>query len=93
MHYLYIIYSKIADKFYIGETHDVEERLQKHNEHAYNNSFTKTASDWESVLQFDCIDRKNALFLEQFIKRMKSRKFIEKIISQPTMLNDILAKQ
>ncbi len=92
MHYLYIIYSKTADKFYIGETHNLEERLQKHNEHSYNNSFTKIASDWKLVLQFNCINRDNALFLEQFIKRMKSRKFIEKIIAQPNILTDILAK-
>ncbi|MGG7035029.1 MAG: GIY-YIG nuclease family protein [Flavobacterium sp.] len=50
MHYLYIIYSKTADKFYIGETQNLEERLQKHNEHLYNNSFTKIASDWKLVL-------------------------------------------
>ncbi|MGG7034698.1 MAG: GIY-YIG nuclease family protein [Flavobacterium sp.] len=92
MHYLYIIYSKTADKFYIGETQNLEERLQKHNEHLYNNSFTKIASDWKLVLQFNCINRDNALFLEQFIKRMKSRKFIEKIISQPNILNEILTK-
>ncbi len=92
MHYLYIIYSKTADKFYIGETQNLEERLQKHNEHLYNNSFTKIASDWKLVLQFNCINRDNALFLEQFIKRMKSRKFIEKIIAQPNILTDILAK-
>ena len=93
MHYLYIIYSKTADKFYIGETHDLEERLQKHNEHSYDNSFTKIAPDWKLVLQFDCINRNHALFLEQFIKRMKSRKFIEKIVSQPNILIDILSKQ
>ena len=92
MHYLYIIYSKTTNKFYTGETHDIEERLQKHNNHDYDNSFTKIATDWKLVLQFNCNDRKSALFLEQFIKKMKSRKFIEKIIIEPEILQQILLK-
>ena len=92
MHYLYIIYSETTNKFYTGETHDVEERLQKHNNHDYDNSFTKIATDWKLVLQFNCTDRKSALFLEQFIKKMKSRKFIEKIIIDPGILQQILLK-
>ena len=93
MHYLYIIHSKSTDKFYIGETHNIAERLQKHNEHSYTNSFTKIASDWKLALQFDCVNRDNALLLERFIKKMKSRKFIEKIIAQPNILQDILTNQ
>ena len=92
MHYLYIIYSKTTDRFYTGETHDIDERLHKHNNHDYDNSFTKIANDWKLVLQFNCNDRKSALFLEQFIKKMKSRKFIEKIIINPLILQQILMK-
>ena len=92
MHYLYIINSQSVDKYYIGETHNIEERLEKHNNHNYDNSFTKIASDWKLVLKFDCNNRTNALFLEQFIKRMKSKKFIEKVILDPKILNDILSK-
>ena len=92
MDYLYIIYNKTTNKFYTGETHNINERLQKHNNHDYDNSFTKIATDWKLVLQFNCNDRKSALFLEQFIKKMKSRKFIEKIIIDPEILQQILLK-
>ena len=93
MHYLYIIYSKLSDKFYIRETHDLEERLEKHKNHTYDNSFTKIASDWILVLKLECNERKDALYLEQFIKRMKSKKFIDKVVNEPSIPADILSKK
>ena len=93
MHYLYIIYSKSCDKFYTGETYDLIKRIEQHRNHLYQNSFTKIATDWELVLQFECNNRQNAVFLEQFIKRMKSKKVIAKIILTPLILEDILLKK
>jgi putative endonuclease len=91
-HFLYILYSKSKDKFYIGETHAINERLNKHNNHYYKNSFTKIASDWEVCLTFECENQEKIRFLEQFIKKMKSKVFIKKIIQNPLILEDILFK-
>ena len=33
MYYIYILYSVPADKFYIGQTGDVQKRLEEHNHH------------------------------------------------------------
>ena len=93
MHYLYVLYSKISDKYYVGETHNVQERIFKHNQHTYSNSFSKIADDWKLVLYFECADRTAALYVENFIKRMKSKKFIEKIILNPDILTDILSNK
>jgi putative endonuclease len=93
MHYLYIIYSESKDKYYVGETNDPEFRLKLHNQHAFDKSFTKIAEDWQLKLNYDCQNRSDAIYLEKFIKRMKSRKFIQKIIDQPEILNDILSKK
>ena len=90
MHNLYIIYSKSGDKFYIGETNDTSVRLVKHNNHNYKGSFTKIASDWEIVLDYECLTKNDALFLETFIKRMKSKKIILKIIENNEILKDVL---
>ena len=90
LHYLYIIYSQTADKYYVGETDDPEKRLQEHIFHRYKKGFTKAAADWKLVLKFKTVNREQAIYLEQFIKRMKSRKFIEKIIAQPAILDEIL---
>jgi putative endonuclease len=50
MHFHYIIYSKSIDTFYIGETHDIDERLINHNNHIYSKGFTKAANDWVITL-------------------------------------------
>ncbi|MFN2261838.1 MAG: GIY-YIG nuclease family protein [Psychroflexus sp.] len=92
MHFVYIIYSKAVDKFYVGETPDVENRVKLHNDHYFEDAYTKIAQDWELVLKFECRNRSEAIFIEKFIKRMKSKEFIKKIIKNPTILSDIMVK-
>jgi putative endonuclease len=93
VHFIYVIYSNSVDKYYVGETHNVQERLDLHNNGSFDKSFTKIAKDWHTVLEFECADRGEALFLERFIKRMKSRKFIERLILNPEILSDVLSKR
>ena len=71
MHFLYILRSKTCNKYYVGETHNIQERISKHNQHEYANSFSKIADDWTLVLSFECKDRIEALYIENFIKKMK----------------------
>ena len=92
-HFLYILYSSSANKFYIGETSDINFRLNLHNSHEFKGSFTKIASDWEIKLSFENEQKSNILYLEKFIKKMKSKIFIQKIIENPEILNDILSKK
>ncbi len=66
MHYLYILYSKSTTKYYVGETHNIEERLIKHNQHTYSGSFTKIANDWDLTLLFNCSNKEEAIFLERY---------------------------
>jgi putative endonuclease len=93
MHFLYILHSQTADKYYVGETADVDQRLKDHLTHKYSKSFTKLAEDWQVVLNFKVETRKEALFLEQFIKRMKNRRFIQKVIKDHSILEDILRRK
>jgi putative endonuclease len=81
MFYTYIIYSPTIDQFYIGHCQDLQERLYRHNNSG--TLATKKANDWVVVYakQFD--SRKEANYLEMIIKRKKSRKYIEWLISQP----------
>ncbi|NBL64596.1 GIY-YIG nuclease family protein [Flavobacterium sp. NST-5] len=92
-HYFYILFSEKANKYYIGETHNVEERVKKHNEHFYKNSYSKISNDWKLTLTFECVNRNEAIFLENFFKRMKSKKFIEKVIQNPLIIPDLLTKK
>jgi putative endonuclease len=90
MHYCYILYSKQSDKFYIGETSDFELRLKQHNEGYYKSSYTIQAKDWAEFLKIECANRTEARKLEMFLKRMKSRTFLEKLNVNPQLLLEIL---
>ena len=92
MHQLYILFSKSTAKFYVGETHNIDDRIVKHNQHSYSGSFTKIANDWELVFLRNCENKEEAVFLEKFIKKMKSKVFIQKIILNPEILDDIILK-
>ncbi|PTX41678.1 putative endonuclease [Christiangramia gaetbulicola] len=93
MHFLYILYSERLDKYYTGETPDADIRLDLHNKHHFKNAFTNAADDWTIKLTFNTDSKENALYLESFIKRMKSKTFIEKVINNPSILNQILEKR
>ena len=92
MHFVYIIYSKSVDKYYIGESEDVKARIKLHNQGLIKSAFTRIAKDWKLVFKHKCKNRQEALFLERFINCMKSRKFIEKLISNPEICTDVLNK-
>ena len=70
----------------------MEERLIKHNNHSYQGSFTKISEDWKIVLVFECVSRSQAVLLEKFIKKMKSKIFIQKIIVDNEILKEIIFK-
>ncbi|PTX41679.1 putative endonuclease [Christiangramia gaetbulicola] len=93
MHFLYILYSQKLNRYYTGETPDPDIRLNLHNKHHFKNAFTNAADDWSIKLKFQTDSKENAVFLEIFIKRMKSKKFIEKVINDPSILNQVLEKR
>ena len=93
MHYLYILFSKTLNRFYVGETSDLELRLEKHSQKHYKYSFSAKAQDWKLIFHKKFLRKEDAVYLEQFIKRMKSKKFTQKIIEKPEILDDILHKK
>ena len=81
MFYVYILYSQSADKFYIGQTPDVQKRLWEHNNPFEKSKFTAKFIPWEIILFFPVSPaRADAMKIEKFIKSQKSKKFILKLI-------------
>ena len=80
MHLTYILFSKSLNKYYIGSTSDIQERIRKHNSN--HKGFTGKTNDWELVYteKFDSIQK--ARFREKQIKNWKSRIMIEKLINK-----------
>ena len=80
MFFVYILYSTSANKYYVGHTNDVPRRLEEHNDTS-ENSFTSKHRPWVLKASFEVTDdRGTALKVERFIKKQKSRWFIEELI-------------
>ncbi len=78
MYFVYILYSKTIDKYYIGQTADIKERIMRHQNSPTR--FTARANDWQIVYTEEYATRSDAVKRESQLKRMKSRKFIETLI-------------
>ncbi len=80
MFYVYIIYSAVRNKFYVGHSADLEKRLLDHNNGL--SKYTRIANDWKVVYIEIYETREEAWHREMEIKRKKSRKYIEWLIAQ-----------
>ena len=89
--FCYILYSKSSNKYYIGYTSDIDERIKLHNRgHFGGKSYTNKADDWEIYLLIPCKSIEQAVSIESRIKKMKSRKYIENLKKYPEMVEKIL---
>ncbi|MEZ4917047.1 MAG: GIY-YIG nuclease family protein [Chitinophagales bacterium] len=73
---MYIIYSEVKDRYYIGHTQDVEERIATHNKLR-----NLGANDWVLKYKEDYETRGLAMKRENEIKRKKRRSYLEMLIS------------
>jgi putative endonuclease len=80
MFYIYIIYYKSLNKYYVGSCQNIEERLDDHLNRRSKN--TKSAKDWELKYSETFSSRSEAYQREMQIKKMKSRIYIENLISK-----------
>ena len=79
--HLYILRSKRTGRYYVGVTEDVAVRLAQHNQSDVNPSrWTRGGGPWELVFSRGYGSTREALRAERFVKRMKSRAFIDKLI-------------
>jgi putative endonuclease len=73
----YILYSEKSNRYYVGSTGNLEDRLKRHN--TGRSTFTKRGIPWKIVYQKEYNSKSEAYQAELFIKSQKSRKFIEDI--------------
>lgn len=71
MYYVYILYSKKLDKFYIGYTEDLKERVRRHN--AGLSIFTNTGRPWILVHYQGFLEKNDAQEEERFLKTGQGR--------------------
>jgi putative endonuclease len=78
MYSVYIIYSQKLDKYYIGYSTNVEDRLKKHN--SISKGFTNLGKPWILMYSEQYESKKEAMTREKQLKNWKNRERIEKLI-------------
>ena len=82
MVFVYIIYSKNFNKYYVGHSDDPHRRLLEHNDAKYH-KYTSKFRPWELKATIAIGEnRGDAMKVETYIKNLKSRKIIEQIIER-----------
>jgi putative endonuclease len=77
--HVYILFSVSTNKYYVGSCGNINIRLEQHN--TGRNKSTKLGAPWELKKLETYNTRSEAVQREAFIKRMKSRTFIEQVIN------------
>ena len=75
---VYILYSSQIDRYYVGHTQDIEDRLMRHN--SGRSLSTKKGKPWVLMYTESLETRSEAMIREKAIKKMKSRAYIEQLI-------------
>jgi putative endonuclease len=79
MYFIYILYSPSSDMYYVGYTNHLQRRLDEHNNSAHT-TYTSKHRPWQMAAVFQCgVSAAEAMQLERFIKRQKSRRLIEQL--------------
>ena len=78
MHYVYVLHSQVTGRFYIGSTKDLGRRLEEHNRG--QTTSTRSGRPWKLVYKEEFESKSRATFRERYLKRQKSRKFLEELI-------------
>ncbi len=79
-HFVYILYSDLRNRYYIGSSENIERRLERHNQGATKS--TKSGRPWKIVYTEEYKSKSDAIKRELYLKRMKSRVYIESLIDK-----------
>ncbi|MEL6670556.1 MAG: GIY-YIG nuclease family protein [Bacteroidota bacterium] len=79
-YYLYILYSAKIDRYYVGSTSNLSDRLHRHN--TGRSKYTKRGIPWEVVYTESFPDRPAAVRREREIKKKKSRVYVEGLLKR-----------
>ena len=74
-YFVYILYSESSDRYYIGQTNNLEKRLQKHNLGLVDS--TRHSRPWKVHFSLDVPTRKDSMKVEKYLKNLKSHKRLE----------------
>jgi putative endonuclease len=79
-YYIYILFSEIPDRYYIGSTSELEGRLKKHNH--IHRGYTSAGKPWKLVYSESFNSKPEALTREKQLKKWKNREKTESLIKR-----------
>ncbi|WP_445717286.1 GIY-YIG nuclease family protein [Flavobacterium sp.] len=85
---VYILHSLTKDKFYIGYTANLTERIIRHNQKS--KGFTGSINDWILVYQEEFNSQSEAIQRERQIKNWKSKIKIKELIQKKKHLDQVV---
>ena len=84
MYYVYAVYNQENNKIYIGQTENLEVRLDLHKSKTFNNSYTSRFSgNWILIYKEEIYTRKEALIREKQLKSYRGREYVKNLIHSP----------
>ena len=72
---VYILWSEKLQRYYVGSTNDLNDRLHRHN--SGDGKYTSKGTPWKLVHFFECLDRKEAVTLENRIKARGIKRYLD----------------
>ena len=83
MYSVYAVYNEKHNKFYIGQTDNLKERIRLHNDKTFSKSYTASFDgEWKLIYSEQVENRGIALKREKQLKSYRGREFIKKYIPQ-----------
>jgi putative endonuclease len=85
---VYILHSQKLDRYYIGFTENLEQRLLFHD-NSPSRKFTSNAKDWMLFFEISCDSKSQGLAIENHIKMMKSKVYIQNLAKYPEITDKL----
>jgi len=73
--FVYVLYSISSDKYYVGQTNDIEARFKHHNSN--HKGFTNLYKPWELMLVLQKTSRSESMTLEKKLKNLSKTRLSE----------------
>lgn len=80
MYNIYVIYNLKHKKIYIGQTEDLQQRLELHNKKTFKGYTSRFDGEWQLIYNEEVATRQEALIREKQLKSFRGREFVKKFI-------------
>ena len=87
---VYILHSQKLDRFYVGMTENLDQRIEHHNHPIDSSKFTSRGIPWTFFISIPCPSKEHASKLERLIKSKKSKVFIKNLKKYPELVEKLM---